>query len=305
MSYIVLGHLNKWLGSSTKKKGDNYAFSCPFCKHRKQKLEVDVKSGLWNCWNCNTRGNSASSLLYKAGVPYSEIADVKKNESYTTKTVSHYTDDVHYPEFFDYLPTTPKTNHQKNLLEYLYKRGITKEDIIKYKIGYYTEKYITTVVLPSYDRYANLNYYINKNVDSGKYLNPPYPKNQIIYDLFINWREDLILVEGNFDAIAVKRNATPLLGKTLSYKLKKAISESSLTNVFICLDGGEIDSIVKISEYVRDVGKTPLLVPLPLGEDPSSLGYEKVWKYIEKSVVIDDDFILKNRLNVKSIRDKY
>jgi hypothetical protein len=35
------------------------------------------------------------------------------------------------------------------------------------------------------------------------------------FELFINWNVPIILCEGVFDAIAIKRNAIPLLGKTI------------------------------------------------------------------------------------------
>lgn len=48
-----------------------------------------------------------------------------------------------------------------------------------------------------------------------KYKNPPAPKDTVIFDLYINWNMPVILCEGVFDAIAIKRNAIPLLGKTV------------------------------------------------------------------------------------------
>jgi hypothetical protein len=42
--------LNKYLGQHSPKSSTNIAFHCPFCRHPKKKLEIDVQSGLWNCW---------------------------------------------------------------------------------------------------------------------------------------------------------------------------------------------------------------------------------------------------------------
>ena len=38
--------------------------------------------------------------------------------------------------------------------------------------------------------------------------------------MYINWEEPIILVEGVFDAMAVKRNVIPLFGKLVLDKLK-------------------------------------------------------------------------------------
>ena len=37
-----------------------------------------------------------------------------------------------------------------------------------------------------------------------KYKNPPMSKDTVVFELFINWNEPIVLVEGSFDAIAVR-----------------------------------------------------------------------------------------------------
>ena len=39
---ILLGALENVLGKSHKRARDNYAFHCPFCNHKKMKLEVKL-----------------------------------------------------------------------------------------------------------------------------------------------------------------------------------------------------------------------------------------------------------------------
>jgi type I restriction enzyme M protein len=53
--------------------------------------------------------------------------------------------------------------------------------------------------------------------------------------LFINWSLPLVLVEGSFDAIAVRRNAIPLFGKTISEDLRKKIIENNLIEAILVL----------------------------------------------------------------------
>ena len=63
----------------------------------------------------------------------------------------------------------------------------------------------------------------NKRVDvSLTYIygvGPKVSKDIIGFNLFINWNEPIVIVEGAFDAIAVKRNAIPLFGKVILDKL--------------------------------------------------------------------------------------
>ena len=53
-----------------------------------------------------------------------------------------------------------------------------------------------------------------------KYRNPETSRDIVPFELFINWELPLVLCEGPFDAIAIKRNAIPLLGKNIQSNLK-------------------------------------------------------------------------------------
>src|SRR6267154_5603068 len=63
--------LESVLGPSQKRARNNYAFFCPFCKHRKPKLEIQLETNLkgenqYNCWVCsNFKGKKLISLFTK------------------------------------------------------------------------------------------------------------------------------------------------------------------------------------------------------------------------------------------------
>ena len=65
-----------------------------------------------------------------------------------------------------------------------------------------------------------------------KYRNCTTTKDIIGFDLFINWDEPIILCEGVFDAMAFKRNAIPLFGKTVMNKLQKKIIEKKVKTIW-------------------------------------------------------------------------
>ena len=115
---------------------------------------------------------------------------------------------------------------QRHSWVYLQNRGITKGDILRYGIGYCDGGlYSNRVIIPSYDSDGELNYFVGRNIYNGgmKYKNPPVSKNVIGFDLFINWEEPIVLCEGVFDAMAIKRNAIPLFGKTVPKILMKKL----------------------------------------------------------------------------------
>lgn len=274
--------LSKYLGEYEKKKDENYAFSCPFCKHHKKKLEVDIQTGLWNCWVCNTKGIKVSNLLKRLKANISDIRNIRENIG--EKKERQEIEILTLPDSFEYIKPYAEDLMNNNAYEYLSKRGLSNDDIIKYKIGYanYGEN-VGELILPSFDSKGRLNYFIQKNIHTGRYKNPNYSKNQIIYDLFINWEEPIVLVEGMFDAITVRHNSIPLLGKFINKTLKKRILKSKTDTFYICLDADAYDSSIELSKYLLSIGKKVFNVILPKNEDPSSLGYKKVWELINSS----------------------
>jgi len=80
---FLLGSIENILGKSHKRARDNYAFHCPFCNHRKPKLEINMATNeegknFWECWVCQTRGQSIRSLLIQLKTPREQAADILK-----------------------------------------------------------------------------------------------------------------------------------------------------------------------------------------------------------------------------------
>jgi DNA primase len=103
-------------------------------------------------------------------------------------------------------------------IEYLKSRGLSREDILKWKIGYCTGgKYGGRIIIPSFNWDGSANYFIARSfVNHGRrYLNPPVGRDIVFNELYVDWDEDVVLVEGVFDAMTVGLNAIPILGSTL------------------------------------------------------------------------------------------
>ncbi len=82
----------------------------------------------------------------------------------------------------------------------------------------------------------SLNFFVGRDIFESKmkYRNSPTPKDVVGFELFINWDEPIVLCEGPFDAIAIKRNAIPLFGKTILSNLRRKIIEKKV-NKYIYL----------------------------------------------------------------------
>ena len=161
--------------------------------------------------------------------------------------------------FISFMNGNPKDPDFINAFHYLTKiRNITKYDILKHNIGYCDKgPYAGMIIIPSYDSNGQLNFFTGRtyyNERSFKHKNPKVSKDIIGFDLFINWNEPITIVEGAFDALAIKRNAIPLFGKKMLNQLKTKIITSRVRQVNIALDDDAVLDALEICEYLISNG---------------------------------------------------
>ena len=87
-----------------------------------------------------------------------------------------------------------------------------------------------------------------------KYKNPETTKDIIFFENLINWSQPIVLCEGVFDAIAIKRNAIPILGRGLSHSLLKKILSSDLEDIYIALDKDAFKKALEYTEQFLNMG---------------------------------------------------
>jgi len=287
----LLHTVNSVLGNGKKTSNNNYAYKCPFCTHHKQKLEINLQPNVkgetpWHCWVCNAKGKTLLGLFKKLKASSDKISELKSMLGFTPKlTEEQIIQKVTLPKEYKPLINLSRIDIvAKHALMYLKKRGITKSDILKYNIGYCEEgKYSGRIIIPSYDKDGNLNYFIARAIDPNstkKYDAPKCNKNELIgLEYFINWNVPIILCEGIFDAIAIKRNAIPLLGKTIPKALMMKLIEPSVKTVYVSLDRDALKDALKYAEQLLNLGKDVYLIDLQ-DKDPSEMGFENFTKLV-------------------------
>ena len=180
-------------------------------------------------------------------------------------------------------------------------RGINKDDIEKYNIGYCEYgRYAKMVIIPSYDEMGDLNYFTGRSFEKDpfiKYRNPETSRDIVPFELFINWNIPLILCEGPFDAIAIKRNAIPLLGKNIQQNLMKKIITSTVEKIYIALDSDAMKQALRFVEYFINQGKEVYLVDLE-GKDPSEMGFKNFTNLIQNTYPIDQYGLMERKLQL-------
>ena len=234
------------LGSPYKSRSE-FLYRCPYCDHHKRKFSVNIEKNVYKCWVCDTRGANIQRVVRRFGTykHRQEWAQMEDHVDYsileslfgTPEEEKHIID---LPEEFVSLANrdTPPTGFIAR--KYLKERGITKKDIIWWKMGYCSSgEYENRIIIPSFNVDGDVDYFIARTYVNAfpKYKNPPAGRDIVFNELFVDWTSDVVLVEGAFDAIKAGYNAVPLLGSTLreESKLFQRIVRND-TPVYLALD---------------------------------------------------------------------
>jgi DNA primase len=304
---LLVNLVNSVLGTGKRTARGNQAYTCPFCHHHKPKLEVNFTENSegvnqWACWACSKKGKSIKSLFKQVQVDasyFQELSKLVKNVSLNDiGEVKHAILELpkEYKSFIN-----NKDIIARHAFTYLKKRDITKQDILKYNIGYCNSgQYAKMIVIPSYDINGKLNYFTARSFEKDpytKYRNPETSRDIIPFELFVNWDLPIILCEGPFDAMAIKRNAIPLFGKNIQPSLMKKLVESKVQKIYIALDNDAIKQALRFCEQLLDVGKEIYLVELQ-GKDPSELGFKNFTKLIQTVTPLTQYKLMEKKLSI-------
>jgi len=292
--------LNETLGNYID-KGHEYLFSCPSCNHRKRKFSVNLDKNVFKCWVCDYRGRNIRRIVRRFG-SYTQLQkwDQVTNRSDLERFADLFmepesgkiTEKVELPEEFvslcsDNIPATGIY-----AMRYLHKRGVTKADILKWKIGYcFSGEYRNRIIIPSFNSEGDVNYFIARSFsgDSYKYKNPRASKDIAFNELYINWNKDLIMVEGVFDAL-VAGNAVPILGSTLrtgSDLLRQIVQHD--TPIYIALDPDAADKERRIIKTLLEYDIEMYKIDVAGYEDVGSMPRDTFQDRKNNATVIDND----------------
>jgi len=325
MFEVVREIIENSIGSPRRENECWMEYNCPYCALEKG-VESDGKYNLavnygedmktkpfFHCWRCNTSGK-LSKLIKDFGSQndllryYNELKNIKNSLLYRVDFGGDFNNfqienTIELPTDFRFLRFDDK--YAKDAIEYLKKRNIGKFFIQRYNIGYVPywskdENMRNRIVIPSYDEYGELNYYVARDYTGKrlyrKYNNPDIKKTMFVFNEDkVNWYEDVTLVEGAFDHMVIP-NSIPLLGKTLKrdYATFNAIVNKAKVNVNVLLDDDAIEDAKKI---YRLLDSTKLkdrvrIIKCPNGYDASDIyqkwGKKGIFQLMKRTEKLDD-----------------
>ena len=301
--------LHETLGYFTD-KGNELLFTCPECGHHKRKFSVNLDKNAYKCWVCDYRGRNIRRIVRRFGT-YTQLQawDSITNRSDLERFAELFVDTesgespqkLELPQEFvslchDKIPATGMY-----ALRYLKSRGITDEDIVRWKVGYcFSGEYRNRIVFPSFDSDGDINYFVARsyNGDSYKYKNPKASKNIVFNHLYIDWNKDLTIVEGIFDAV-IAGNSVPILGSTLraDSELIREIVRND-TPVYLALDPDAADKERRIIKTLLKYDVELYKIDVSGYEDVGSMPKAVFEQRKKAAVFIDnDDYLLLDLLS--------
>lgn len=305
---LLVNLVNSVLGVGKRTARGNQSYHCPKCNHVKPKLEINFDESSQHyqhfaCWVCGFKGKSIGKLFKQLQTSSDKLHELSKLVKQThIKPTQQVEEPIVLPKEYIPLLNIQSTNIVgRHALQYLKSRNIVEEDILKYNVGYCEYgPYKDTIIIPSYDEKGQLNYFTSRsfNKDSKiKYKNPPHSRNVIPFELFVNWDLPIVLCEGPFDALAIKRNAIPLLGKNIQSSLMKKIVSSNVKKIYIALDKDAQKQSLNFCEQLLNEGKKVYLVDLQ-EKDPSDIGFVKFTQLIQQTQPITFSKLLEKKLQL-------
>ena len=281
-----------------------HLFYCPYCEHHNPKMSVNINKNVFKCWVCDTSGMDIWRLIRRFG----DESDKRRWRSLTStidasehnifdlfgeKEESEEQITICLPEEFVSLANNTLPPTAIPALRYLHSRGVSKKDIVRWKIGYCSRgEFSGRIVFPSFDAIGDVNYYVARTYtgDWMKYKNPSASKDVVFNELFIDWGDRIFLVEGMFDAIATGQNAVPILGSTLSEKSKlfKKLVDND-TAVYIALDADAEKKSIKISNNLNKHGLEVYRVDTSGYEDVATMPKKVLDKRIKDATMITSE----------------
>lgn len=310
--------LQRLLGTpDIDRRSINAQYWCPICKdsdHKKKKLAVRLEDGIAHCWVCGWSARNIAiiapligrkDLLTELVTVFGETKQqLVESSDKLEKIVKLPTD---FSLIGNLLNKQIRDPDQIACIKYLSSRNITESMVWSYRLGVSNQgMYRRRVIFPSFDKEGNLNYVTSRIASEDikpKYFNIDVDRRSVVFnELDINWKKELIVVEGPFDLLSCHNmNATTSLGSWLDEKYK--LFENIVINqtpVVLAFDPDAKEKQDKVAEKLFKYGISVRALNWQITSkdiDPGSIGAAQFRKLVELAPYITSQETFSSRLN--------
>lgn len=189
---------------------DEIRINCPHCEDTKFHCYINRDKWVFNCFKCGASGKLAS--IYTPNLLQWDSRIFYKSKQVQFAPMVSLSDPILAPRKLrpHTLPISEEIlpNRKGNAWIYLHSRGITDEQLEKYKVRTSHElhgPYKNSIIFPIYQE-NKLVYFVCRKYtgDMPKYINAPWPKGDTLFIAYPPQTKRVVIVEGIFDALAVE-----------------------------------------------------------------------------------------------------
>ena len=208
---------------------------CPFHNNSRSPAgEVSKETGIFWCFSCQESKELVEVIMHATKRSYFESmrlidskADKRNLVDQINSTLEKVTTFVQYD--LDMIEKLHKNVFEnQKAVEYFKSRGITKDSVERYKLGYSTSQDMVTI--PVYSPDGICLGFVGRSVQGKRFKNSTnLPKSKTLFNLSKNKRVDKVfVVESSFDAIRIEQvggHAVATLGATISKEQRRLLKQ--------------------------------------------------------------------------------
>jgi DNA primase len=261
-----------------KEAESEYIVFCPFhANHRTPAGEINKFSGLFFCFSCSKTADLIELVMHFSNRTYFEAVRFIKSKEVETDILSEINNKlVKKEEWTEFDMSVIDRLHEQALTserakEYFIKRKISKESVVKFKLGYSENQ--DMISIPVYNHEGLCVGFVARSIEGKDFKNTPgLPKSKLLFNLnSVKTASKVYVVESSFDAIRLDQVGMPAvatLGANISSKQIELLGKY-FSDIFLIADNDEAGakmaskmveslshrvSIIKLDTKYKDIG---------------------------------------------------
>lgn len=256
-------------GVTVEKEAESeYIVFCPFhSNHRTPAGEINKYSGLFFCFSCGKTADLIELVMHFSNRTYFESVRFIKSREVETDILSEVNSKlIEKEEWTEFDTSIVERLHEQALVserakEYFIKRNITKESVIKFKLGYSETQDMICIPIQNNDGLCVG--FVGRSIEGKEFKNTPkLPKSKVLFNLNrVKTASSIYVVESSFDAIRLDQvgiSAVATLGANVSSKQIELLSKY-FDDICIIADNDEAGANMK-NRIVEKLGSSVSII---------------------------------------------